>query len=728
MVGLGIGLWFISGIFRHYVIYFSTIPLKQILFYRGFNNNFIHDIIILSLVALFIVIYEYQIETNHKSHKTLLEKEFSYVTELKINHAILSDCYKIIKSLLESSNFDEQIVVLCRTFPHVPNLKKHWIARFQPQSSEPHFLSETPKDIQQNVLAYLSSYEGKNRLKKLLNTHEPAVDPAVIVNQKDLFPDIYHVLISACHIINGDFLYIGLVVEEHLSQTELFKTFLTTVLKTFYSSGKQDPPKDYSDKNNRKSEKNVFFQSFYSIIPGYWIITNPSFSIIITSQDFCRFSGYSTMEINGSDLRTLLIQEGNPITQAEAYKLSEGFLIQKNGSKVPVNVLSSLLTSIGSSAYLFHIADNLTGYMRLKALGDREFRYRSYFNNMSDASFVTDRTTRIIDVNNTACNLFKYNRNELIGLKIENIVSDEDKANIEYNMQTILQNNIARFESTHLTKYGHRILTEVHARRFNECGHDLIHVVLRNIGDRKKQEKDLIHFQKTIQLFAQKGQTIFVSFTEQEQIRFYNQAALELSGQSESELLNSVFHEVFVSPEYQQKAATIFQDLLKNKPDDSRHLLPVIQADGTELFFLWSFTYINREMQYNLFFGTGTDVTFLYKDLERTRHEKEKFEYYLSRSPLSLFIFNKSEFIQNTNTSAEALLGYQYHEFKLLSLKDLVPYEDYIQIKTEIGKTAHLATFNISVNLIDSWKNIIPVTAYITILQDGDIMMFTVKK
>jgi len=727
VIGLGIVLWFLLGLFRYYIVYFSSIPIKQILFYRGFNNYFIQDIIIISLITLFFIVYEHQIKTAWEAQKTILNKGFYDFSELKTNHAILIECSNTINSLLLSSTIDEQISVLCRALPHIPNLRNHWIIRFPAQSSRPVFLSETSQKTRQNIMAYVNSHEGKNRIKKLIKTFEPAVDPAVIVNEKDLFPDIYHVLISACYTINSDCLYIGLVVEENLSRTELFKSFLSSVTAALHPPVKLERFNDLSDIATQKREKTVFFQSFYSGIPGYWIITNPSFSIKIISQDFSSFSGYSASEITGADLRTFLIREDKPNIPTEADRLTEGFIIQKNGSRVPVQYICSSLTKMDSPVLLFHIADNLTGYMGLKALNDREFRYRSYFNNMSDASFVIDRTTRIIDVNQTACTLFKYNRNELVGLRIEDIISEEDKPNIELYMQSILQKNTARFEGTPLTKFGHRILTEVHAKRFNEYGHDLIHVVLRNISERKKQERDLIDFQNTIKSFAKQGQSVFVGFTEQEQICFVNQAAVELSGCSENELKNAVFHEIFVSPESQKKAALIFQQLLTNKPNNSRHLLPVIGPDGTEHILLWDFTHITREMQFNLFWGTGTDVTLLYKDLERTRHEKEKFETYLNRFPLSVFIFSETEFIQNTNTSAEALLGYQYHEFKLLSLKDIMPDTDYEKIKSKIDKTATWEAFTDSVNLIDSGKNIISVMVNITVLQDRDIMMFVVE-
>lgn len=727
LMGIGIVLWLFTGLFRYYLVYFSTVPLIEILFYHGFNNFFIRDIIIISFITLFFNIYEYHIQKEHESKKTFLDKKNAEFIELKTNAAILSECSVIIKSLLKPASLEEKILILCRSLLQIPNLKNHWIIRFDPRVSEPEFLSETPYEIRQKILAYTNSYEGKNRIKKLLNTDEPAVDPAVVVNQQDLFPDIYHVLISACYRFKEGFLYVGLVVEENLNRSEIFKNFLYTALCTFRSISNQDPVKEDRNISTRKKENFTIFQYFYSDIPGYWIITTPSLLIKLPSQDFCRFSGYSTTEITGTDLRSILTLVETPESWVDAHKFTEGSVIQKNGSKVPVQYICSQLTGFDSFPYLFHIADNLSGYMKQKALDDREFRYRSYFNNMSDASFVIDHTTRIIDVNQTACSLFKYNRNEIIGLKIEDIVSKDDKPFIEFHMQQILQNNIARFESTHLTKYGRRILTEVHARRFNEFGHDLIHVVLRNISERKKQERDLLRFQETIRLFAQKGHTVFVGFSEQGHIRYFNNAALELSGRSEKELSNSIFHDVFVAPEHQQKAAKIFEDILTNKFDDSRHILPATGSEDLEYFFLWDFTYIKRDMLYNLFIAAGTDVTVLYKDLERSRHEKEQLEYTFNRAPLPLLIFNETGFVQNASTSAETILGYGYHELKLLSLKDLVSHEDYLKILSETEQAPSLAVYNVSVRLIDSRDNTIPVTAHITILEDRNIMMIFQK-
>ncbi|HAE88133.1 TPA: hypothetical protein DCG86_08950, partial [Candidatus Marinimicrobia bacterium] len=161
----------------------------------------------------------------------------------------------------------------------------------------------------------------------------------------------------------------------------------------------------------------------------------------------------------------------------------------------------------------------LSAYLKRKAYEDREFRYRSYFTTMSDASLVIDRTPRILDVTQTACSLFKYQRNEMIGLKIADIVTDDEISKIDLHMQNILKNKVARFESIHVTKNGHQIATEVHARRFSERNHELIHVVIRNISERKEQEEALMQFYKTTKAIGDVGGMLLLAFNEQGFIR-----------------------------------------------------------------------------------------------------------------------------------------------------------------------------------------------------------------
>jgi PAS domain S-box-containing protein len=719
-------LWFLTAILRYFTVYSETVSFSNILFYQLYNNFFLQDIIILYILSsafLFLSTYVQKTQLHSESYHHEMESKLQRLTG---KSSLLENIVTIIKDLPELKETIQQCRYLSQSFGILPSLKNYWIIHLHSAPEKHEFLNPANRYEQRIILQYIESNEGQIRLKKLKKSGSVAVDPAVIVNQPELFPNIYHVLISAyIDFPEGAFL-LGFIVEEDLWITRIYTEFLKIIISILTCTG-ITPSVQTNTSTTTHRDLSRIIQTFYSRLPGYWMIINHSGHIKAVSEDFLHFSGYTRQDLIGTDSKRVLgFSEQNDRKQT-AETPAEAFLIQKNGSRTPIIITRTTFSSRLSSDILFHILDNLSNHLKEKALEDREFRYRSYFNNMSDASFVIDRTTRIIDVNQTACLLFKYTRNEMIGLKVADIVSDDEIPKIDYHMQDIFKNQVSRFESVHVTKNGHRIMTEVHARRFSERKHELIHVVLRNIGERKEQERTLQRFYETATTIGAKGRSMLIGFTEKGLIRYANPLACIMSGFSEQTLREKSFFELFISPDQQRQVKEFLENLHMKNQDYGRRILPFRTRDGEEKTIIWDFSHIRRDRHYNLFFTIGTDITDLYKEHDQIRRERDNYKSYIDRSPIPFCILNPQGKILDFNPGMGELLQTGYHELKLQSLKIFMDSTDYNRIISWIENNASWQSAREKAHLKRPDGTPVPVLLFLTILNESEILLYAME-
>jgi len=138
-------------------------------------------------------------------------------------------------------------------------------------------------------------------------------------------------------------------------------------------------------------------------------------------------------------------------------------------------------------------------------LNENMERYRVLFNSGSDAIFVNHRLSdsepgKFIEVNDVACKMLGYSREELLNLTSKNI-SIIDSG--EYLQIVKELNNLKHiiFESTLIGKDGNRIDVEVHSHLFKLNNVLTVLSIARNITKRKKNEELLLVKTKELEMF-----------------------------------------------------------------------------------------------------------------------------------------------------------------------------------------------------------------------------------
>lgn len=195
------------------------------------------------------------------------------------------------------------------------------------------------------------------------------------------------------------------------------------------------------------------------------------------------------------------IYQGNYFVKAAAEILGKRdipliFITDKELQEVPEALRDSrygFVYRYGGEGYLLSAVDRALKLFEIdKARSEGEGRYRVIFNQANDAIHISDTRGRIVDVNPQMCDLMGYTKEEILSLKIYDLMAPEDRirdvAVIEAHLA--LYGN-SRCEGVNIHRDGHRIPVEISIAKVKERTGDYYISIVRDITERKKTEEHL---------------------------------------------------------------------------------------------------------------------------------------------------------------------------------------------------------------------------------------------
>jgi PAS domain S-box-containing protein len=124
-----------------------------------------------------------------------------------------------------------------------------------------------------------------------------------------------------------------------------------------------------------------------------------------------------------------------------------------------------------------------------------EEKYREVFNNANDAIFLHSITDgmpgNFMEVNEVACDMLGYTREELLQMGPENIDNPENVANMAQVIKNLQKEGKIIFESVQVSKKREFIPVEISSHIFELNGKEMILSIAREISERNKAEKAL---------------------------------------------------------------------------------------------------------------------------------------------------------------------------------------------------------------------------------------------
>ena len=134
---------------------------------------------------------------------------------------------------------------------------------------------------------------------------------------------------------------------------------------------------------------------------------------------------------------------------------------------------------------------------------NRDLKYRELFNNIYDMVFLHEiaggELKEFLEVNDAACKILGYSREELQKMSPKDLDSPEARVNLSSISMELDSKGDACFETVHIKKDGSRICIEINAHVFSMNGNRYILAVGRDISERKRMEKELLEMNKKLE-------------------------------------------------------------------------------------------------------------------------------------------------------------------------------------------------------------------------------------
>ncbi len=312
-----------------------------------------------------------------------------------------------------------------------------------------------------------------------------------------------------------------------------------------------------------------------------------------------------------------------------------------------------------------------------------ETKYRTLFNAINDAILIHPydgiEGQPIMELNNEACELYGYSREELLKLSIQDL-TPEDNLRIPVTFEkrgNLLEHPYSTFETRQIKKNGEIVPVEISSRIFIIAGKKLILSVIRDITYRKEAEKNLIISEQRYRAVFENTGAATCILENDGIISLANSQFAKLSGYDLDEIINKKYWTDFVHP-----------DDLKTMQD--RH--KIRRKNANEALINYQFRFIDKNNQLkhiNIFVdmipGTQKSVTSLIDITWQVKADRALKESELKLSSIAnsardaIILLDHTGNIVFWNPAAEKMFGYSQSEVIHKNLHHLIAPAKYIK-------------------------------------------------
>ena len=239
-------------------------------------------------------------------------------------------------------------------------------------------------------------------------------------------------------------------------------------------------------------------------------------------------------------------------------------------------------------------------------------------NHIHEAIYLIDKEARINLVNDEACRLLGYTREELLTMKVGEIDPDytSERWPQHWNKLKIKKNLL--FESTHWTKDGYVIPVEINANYFEYAGGKYNLALVRDISKRKVGKKELETMMKSYQTLIENIPDLIVRYNTDLHRTYVNHRWEKASGLSAGEVINKYYPDIPRVPyqtikDYERKLRFVIKT---GEPQTTSFTW--VNADGKTLYLEYSIVpEFDKNGKTVSLICIGHDIT------ERSIHEHE---------------------------------------------------------------------------------------------------------
>ncbi len=172
-------------------------------------------------------------------------------------------------------------------------------------------------------------------------------------------------------------------------------------------------------------------------------------------------------------------------------RVQERRFARKDGTVVDAEATGTVVEYEGKKCLAILVRD-ITERKQLEELS----RYKELFENVSDPVFINDFRGKFLEVNEGACLLFDYPKEQLLRMRVRELVRPNQLRILAETGRRVREGETTTFEMELITKLGESIPFELHARPIVFKRERAVLSVARDLSFRKKYEETLIRTER----------------------------------------------------------------------------------------------------------------------------------------------------------------------------------------------------------------------------------------
>lgn len=278
------------------------------------------------------------------------------------------------------------------------------------------------------------------------------------------------------------------------------------------------------------------------------------------------------------------------------------------------------------------------------ALRESEDKFRTIFNNASDAFFFIDSEGRFIDVNRGACYLTGYTYDELLQMKPHDFGGPNTPPLIPDHIREVQEKGSILFETQITPKKGEQVPVEISARLIEYRGKKALLAIVRDITERKKAETVRLLHEKAM---ASSPSGIVITDLKGK-ITYSNDAFLDIIGQKEKG--ESLEGNALDLIGYEDIGPQIFEEIIEKghySGEYSRY-----RSDGRLIDVHIMASLITDET------GTPTHLMATITDITKVKEAEAEYRSLFESVPVGLYRTTPDGTILDVNPTLVKMLGY----------------------------------------------------------------------
>jgi PAS domain S-box-containing protein len=425
---------------------------------------------------------------------------------------------------------------------------------------------------------------------------------------------------------------------------------------------------------------------FIESLPGVFFLFDEEGNYLRWNKNFETASGYTESEIaqmhhldfiHEKDKQVIIDAVNNVF--ATGYAETHADVITKNGSTIPFFFKARAINYEEKKCLLgtgIDVSLQLQAQLEIKK---SEEKYRSLFEQASDAIMVTDLEGNFEDVNESMCKMFGYSREELIGNNV-NMLIDPEQLKVRPMTYELLVAGHHVFSNRRMVHKDGRII-EVEANVKRITANNLL-AITRDITERIQVENELAESENRLRIIFEAEPECIKLLDCNCNLIDMNPAGLALIdadnsnqviGQNVIQLVNENYREPF-----QNLNKEVFNGHSKKLEFE------ITSLKGTHRWMeMHAVPLRNKEGNIICSLSISRDITERRKAEEIIRMSEQKYKLLFNKNPLPMLMLSipDMKFI-DVNDASLLQYGYTREEFLKMSVKNILPKDDLKKLNT----------------------------------------------